>query len=82
VLVSPEVKGELKRFVHATLMTGPGAKFRKENDAARALFGNAALPLVILMGPDGKEISRLPPEGKANFLISKEQLLEALRKIP
>lgn len=82
MLVSPEVKKELERFVHATLWTGPGARYRKENDAAREKFGNAALPLIILLDADGKELGRLPPEGKANFIISKDQLLEALRKIP
>lgn len=81
MLVSTEVKEELKRFVRAKLWTDSSDPHGDENNEARLKYSAGALPLIILLDPDGKEIGRLPEEGKANFKISKEQMLEALRKI-
>lgn len=81
MLVSAEVVKELGRFERAKLWTGPNEKNADENNKARFLLGDAALPLLVVLDPDGKEIARLPVEGAANFLITEPQLLEALRKI-
>jgi hypothetical protein len=81
VLVSAAVKKELERFVTAKLWTGVGEKNGEENNAARLAYGTAALPLVVLLDPDGNEVGRLPEEGRSNFVITRTQMLEALRKI-
>jgi len=81
VLVSAEVTKELERFVRAKLWTGPGEANADENNRARLSYGTAALPLLVLLDADGKELARLPKPGRANFVITEEQLLEELRKI-
>ena len=80
MLVSAAVQDELKRFIHAKLWTGPGEKNATENNAAQMKYGKA-LPLLVILDPDGNEIARLPQEGDGNFVITEAQLLEALRKI-
>ena len=75
------MKQELKRFVRAKLWTDEGRPNWQENEEARKTFGAPALPLIIILDPDGKEIGRLPPPGQKFFIIGQKQLLEALRKI-
>jgi hypothetical protein len=81
VLVSAEVRAELKRFTEAKLWTGQGEKHADENNEARRKYGSGALPLLVIADADGRMITRLPPEGRANFVISEAQLLEALRSV-
>lgn len=81
MLVSAEVRKELERFIVAKLWTGPGEKNADENNRARLSYGPGALPRIVLLDPDGKVLDVLPRDDAANFVISKELLLEALRKI-
>ncbi len=69
MIARPEVQEILKNFVFAELYTDRKAGAHKEKDAENARiqeerFATAALPLYVVLGPDGQERVRLL--GKSN----------------
>ncbi len=54
----PEVEAALQKFVRVRLYTDGGAHGQQNQDFQVARFGDAALPLYVLMSADDKEIAR------------------------
>ncbi|MBM3889479.1 MAG: DUF255 domain-containing protein, partial [Verrucomicrobia bacterium] len=54
----PEVEALLKQFVLVQLYTDGGPHGQQNQDFQVARFGDAALPLYVLMSPDDREIAR------------------------
>ncbi len=54
----PTVEAELQKFVRVRLYTDGGPHGQQNQDFQVARFGDAALPLYVIMSPDDKEIAR------------------------
>jgi thiol:disulfide interchange protein len=60
VLPKPVVVAELAQFIPVWLHTdGTDANSRKYAELQRQEFGTVALPLYVVVTPDGKEVARL-----------------------
>ena len=79
VLVDPEVRGELGRFILIELyVDGPGEDKKANAKLEVALFQESSQPLYALLAPDGREVARMSgrTRGKAEFLAFLRQGLE------
>ncbi|MFA5191127.1 MAG: cytochrome c biogenesis protein CcdA [Verrucomicrobiia bacterium] len=54
----PEIEAALQKFVRVRLYTDGGAHGQQNQDFQVARFGDAALPLYVIMSPDDKEVAR------------------------
>ena len=60
MLPRPEVVAELVNFIPVQLHTdGLDAKSRYNNQLQQRKFGTVAIPLYVVVTPDGKELARL-----------------------
>ena len=72
----PEVRAELERFVRVRLYTdGEGEKYEKHQQFQATTFGTVALPLYVVMSPEGRPLATFPgltrkPEEFIAFLRS------------
>jgi hypothetical protein len=85
VIARPEIQGILRSFVLAELYTDRQDPAHKAKDAENARlqeerFATAALPLYVVLGPDGRERSRLL--GKSNVSEFAEFLKKGLGPAP
>lgn len=85
MIARPEIQGILKSFVIAELYTDRQGAEHKAKDAENARlqeeqFATAALPLYLVLGPDGRERSRLL--GKSNVSEFAEFLKKGLGPSP
>ncbi|MBI5821718.1 MAG: thioredoxin family protein [Verrucomicrobia bacterium] len=54
----PEIEAALQKFVRVRLYTDGGPHGQQNQDFQVARFGDAALPLYVIMSPDDKEVAR------------------------
>jgi hypothetical protein len=61
ILPLPEVRTELDRFVPVELFTdGQGPKYEKNKKLQEERFGTVALPLYVVVTPDGQKLGEFP----------------------
>jgi hypothetical protein len=77
VLSHPEVEAVLREFVFAELYTDDGAAKEENARLMRERFGSVALPLYLVLSPEGKELARLELE---TGLASRAEFIAFLRQ--
>jgi hypothetical protein len=77
VLAQPDVRAVLQEFVFAELYTDKGPHKDENKKLQDERFNSVALPLYLVLSPDGKELARLELN---TGLATKETFIDFLRK--